>query len=218
MSEPFFPLTWQRKHEGGHVHASPLCLKFAYMHSCLCTVEECGPPHLKHMTNNVGRLHEAIVWPCCRHLSHWEKGGRLTNFSHRTYFPYMWMRLLRMNSVAEPAGSKKSHTMEAEKWRSPVIGFVSFMAAGERSQRGGRIVGWLVHAGLRVNSSARSVSGWGSPSSVQMIGTPWKIRDRYPATGTPRAPGPKGRQRISSYLEMSYAWIFPANLKTRFFR
>src|SRR5579863_1830938 len=126
------------------------------------------------------------------------------------------MRLLRMNSVAVPAGSKKSQTMEAEKRRSPVMGLVSFIAAGERSHRGGRMVGWLVQAGLRVNSWARSDSGWGSPVSDQMMGTPWNIKERYPTTGTPRAPGPNGRQRISSYLEMSNAWIFPANLRTKF--
>src|SRR5579863_4004459 len=111
------------------------------MHSCLWTVAEWGPPHLKQITNVAGRLQEGVVCPCWRQRSHWEKGGRLTNFSHLTYLPYIWMRLLRMNSAAKPAGSKKSQTMEAEKRHSPVMGFFSFMAAGERSQRGGRMVG-----------------------------------------------------------------------------
>src|SRR5579863_965120 len=91
------------------------------------------------------------------------------------------------------------------------------MAAGERSHLGGRIVGWLVHEGLRRSSCARSSSDWKLSSSVHIMGTLWKIREWYPATGTPLAPCPKGLQRISSYFEISKTGTLPANRRTKFF-
>src|SRR6267142_915481 len=90
--------------------------------------------------------------------------------------------------------------------------------AGLVSQRGEKRILWPSQMALWESSCSKSSEEGTEPSGRRRMGMLLRITWRKPATGTPRAPGPKGKQRMLSKTEMSSGEGDPSKVYMKFFR
>ena len=136
--------------------------------------------HVGHWTASFGSGQCGGRWPYLRYLKHCIRGGLGCHFLNVIAFLNIarWVRAMEQEMF--PSRSRKvNEKLECWPW----------MQSAGHTQHGGRMKRRLVHSGLHLISLSRWSLECRTPVSGSRMGTPLKVTQDQPETGTRREVG-----------------------------